>query len=111
MQNITKFYTYLSTQKVQTTLNPFAVFVVFVVFVAICFLVISGGLAFAGEDILRGTDANLIATLNGSGKKYIYLVEGFLSLAMYIKTKNMLVLFGIVVVAVFFNIILKVAGV
>ena len=69
------------------------------------------GLALAnGKDILEGTDANLIATLNGSGKKYLYITEGILSLAMYIKTKNLLVLFGIVVVAIFFNIILKVAG-
>lgn len=91
----------LCTPKAQTLLALFLV---------VCFLGLSG-LAFAdGKDILEGTDASLIATLNGSGKKYIYLIEGFLSLAMYIKTKNLLLLFGIVIVAVFFNIILKVAG-
>lgn len=81
------------------------------VLLAICILGITGYAFAGGEDILSGTDTSLIATLNGSGKKYIYLVEGFLSLAMYIKTKNLLVLFGIVIVAVFFNIILKIAGV
>jgi hypothetical protein len=103
MQNyITKLHSYLIAPKVQTALHLFLV---------VCFLGVSGlALASSGEDILKGTDASLIATLNGSGKKYIYLIEGFLSLAMYIKTKNLMVLFGIVIVAVFFNIILKVAG-
>jgi hypothetical protein len=67
-------------------------------------------LAADSQDILQGTDASLLATLNGTGKKYIYLTEGLLSLAAYIKTKNLLILFGIVVVSVFFNIVLHIAG-
>jgi hypothetical protein len=51
-----------------------------------------------------------MATLNGSAKHYIYLAEGFLSLATYIKTKNLLVLFGIVIVAFFLNVILTIAA-
>lgn len=67
--------------------------------------------AFAdGSDILQGTDASLWATLNGTGKKYIYAAEGILGLAAYMKTKNLLVLTGIVVVSIFFNIILSIAG-
>ena len=67
--------------------------------------------AFAdGTDILQGTDASLWATLNGTGKKYIYAAEGILGLAAYMKTKNLLVLTGIVVVSIFFNIILSIAG-
>jgi hypothetical protein len=100
MQNYaTKLCAYLSVPKIQTAI------------IVLCCLGISGLALANGDDILKGTDASLIATLNGSGKKYIYLIEGFLSLAMYIKTKNLMVLFGIVIVAVFFNIILKVAGV
>jgi hypothetical protein len=63
-----------------------------------------------GTDILSGTDASLWATLNGTGKKYIYAAEGILGLAAYMKTKNLLVLSGIVVVSIFFNIILSIAG-
>lgn len=63
-----------------------------------------------GSDILQGTDAALWATLNGTGKKYIYAAEGILGLAAYMKTKNLLVLSGIVVVSIFFNIILSIAG-
>jgi type IV conjugative transfer system pilin TraA len=63
-----------------------------------------------GTDILAGTDASLWETLNGTGKKYIYAAEGILGLAAYMKTKNLLVLTGIVVVSIFFNIILSIAG-
>ena len=63
-----------------------------------------------GNDILSGTDASLWATLTGTGKKYIYAAEGILGLAAYMKTKNLLVLSGIVVVSIFFNIILSIAG-
>jgi TraA len=63
-----------------------------------------------GTDILAGTDASLWETLNHTGKKYIYAAEGILGLAAYMKTKNLLVLTGIVVVSIFFNIILSIAG-
>lgn len=63
------------------------------------------------DDILKGTETTLVDTLNGTGKKYLYIAEGLISLLMYIKTKNIVVLIGIMVVAIFFNIMLKIAGV
>jgi len=63
-----------------------------------------------GTDLLSGTTANLIKTLSGTGMKFVYLTEGIVSLAAYIKTKNLLVLSGIVVVSIFFNIILHVVN-
>ncbi|MCE3237368.1 MAG: TraA [Gammaproteobacteria bacterium] len=63
-----------------------------------------------GTDLLAGTENNLVATLKGTGKTYLYIAEGILSLAVFIKTKNLLILGGILVVACFFNILLKVAG-
>jgi hypothetical protein len=78
--------------------------------VFICFLLLANHALADGKDILQNTDADLIQTLNGSGRKYLYLVEGFISLATYIKTKNLVVLFGIIIVAVFFNIIMKMYG-
>jgi hypothetical protein len=79
----------------------------------IAFLVFWTGHVFADDqlDILAGTDKSLGATLSKTGKTYLYVAEGILSLAMYIKTKNLLVLGGIVVVAVFFNIVLKVSNI
>ena len=52
--------------------------------------------AFAGTDILDGTEDDLVATLNGTGKKYMYLIEGILAIAGYMKTKNLLLLAGII---------------
>ena len=63
-----------------------------------------------GNDVLTGTDASLWATLNGTGKKYIYAVEGILGLTGYMKTKNLLVLTGLVAVSIFLNILLSMAG-
>lgn len=80
-------------------------------FISICLIGISTH-AFAddGGDLLQGTDTSAWATFNGTGKKYIYLGEGLLALFTYIKTKNVLALIGIVIVAIFINIILKMAG-
>ena len=67
--------------------------------------------AFGADDLLDGTTDSLVATLNGSGKIYLYFAEGIISLAAYIKTKNLLFLAGIVVVSIFFNVLMTVAGV
>lgn len=64
----------------------------------------------AGGDILQGTDESLWATINGTGKNYIYAVEGVVALAAFIKTKNLLVFGGIIAVAIFINIFLSMAG-
>ncbi len=63
-----------------------------------------------GTDLLQGTDQSAWATFDGTGKKYLYLVEGLVALFMYIKSKNVMVLTGIVVVAIFINVILHMAG-
>ena len=61
--------------------------------------------AFAA-DLLAGTDTTLLDTLNGTGKKYLYIGECVVSLLAYIQTKNVVVLVGIIVVAIFFNIMI-----
>lgn len=62
-------------------------------------------------DLLAGTTDNLVDTIKSSGKIYIYIAEFILSIVAYIKTKNILFLAGIVVVSVFFNIMMSVAGI
>jgi hypothetical protein len=63
-----------------------------------------------GADLLAGTEATLLDTLKGTGKKYLYIAECIVSLLVYIQTKNVMVLIGIIVVAVFFNIMLTMAA-
>jgi hypothetical protein len=60
-------------------------------------------------DLLAGTETILMETLQGTGKKYLYIAECVVSLLVYIQTKNVMVLVGIIVVAVFFNIMLALA--
>lgn len=68
--------------------------------------------AFAdGTDLLQGTDANLISTIKGTGKTYLYLAEIVVACAGYVKTRNPMIFLGILVLAVGFNVLLKIAGV
>ena len=57
-------------------------------------------------DLLAGTETTLMETLQGTGKKYLYIGECVVSLLAYIQTKNVMVLLGIIIVAIFFNIML-----
>jgi len=85
-------------------------FLLFSKLVFMAYLLLYGIHVFAADDILDGTADGLIATLNGEGKLYLYIAEGIISIAAYIKTKNLLFLSGIVVVSVFFNIMMTVSG-
>lgn len=58
------------------------------------------------DDLLAGTETTLLETLKGTGKKYLYIGECVVSLLAYIQTKNVVVLIGIIVVAIFFNIMI-----
>ena len=68
---------------------------------------------FAGDDPLEGTDKSLVATLGsgGTGRKFIYMIEGVTAIATYIKTKNVLMFSGVVGIAIFLNILFTVAGI
>lgn len=67
--------------------------------------------AFAdGTDVLAGTTGDATATIQNTGKKWLYLIEGITALGAYIKTKNIFVLGGVAVIAIFLNIVLKLAG-
>ena len=69
--------------------------------------------AFAGDDPLEGTDSSLTATMgaNGIGRRFMYLIEGVVAISTYIKTKNLLMFSGVVAIAIFLNILFKVAGI
>ena len=63
-----------------------------------------------GIDVLQGTTNDARATMQGSGKRWLYLIEGVTALGAYIKTKNIFVLGGVAVVALFLNIVLQLSG-
>jgi hypothetical protein len=71
------------------------------------------GYAADGVDPLEGTDGGLIKSLGsgGTGRKFLYLCEAILSAAAYIKTKNLLVFGGVVALAIFLDVVFKVAGI
>lgn len=64
-----------------------------------------------GTDLLAGTDVDLIQTVKGTGKKYIYIAELIIASIGFIKTRNPTVFAGILALSVGFNVLLKVAGV
>lgn len=64
----------------------------------------------SGSDVLQGTTDDATTTIQHSGKKWVYLIEGITALGAYIKTKNIFVLGGVAVVAVFLNIVLRLAS-
>ncbi len=74
---------------------------------ALAFLSLAGlAMHVSADDLLKGTEANLIDTVEKTGKRYLYLAEGVTAVVAGITTKNWLVLGGVVVVAVFINIVI-----
>lgn len=76
-------------------------------------LVIGGMLlvktAFA-TDVLENTTTDLSDTYNGSIKKWIYLIEGLFALGALFITRKIASLFVVGAIAIFLNIIAKLAG-
>lgn len=90
--------------------HPQSQFLLKLLLFIVLFIIHNHAFADDGSDLLQGTDQSAWATFNGTGKKYLYLVEGLVALFMYIKSKNVMALTGIVVVAIFINVILHMAG-
>lgn len=63
-----------------------------------------------GDDLLSGTETSLFDTLKGTGKKYIYATECIVALLTGIITRNWMACTGVVIVAVFFNVMLTMTG-
>lgn len=62
------------------------------------------------NDLLAGTTAQAIATINGSGRYWAYLIDGAISLAAFAKTKNPFVFASVLAVALAITLIVKMAG-
>jgi hypothetical protein len=61
-------------------------------------------------DLLDGTTGDMIDTMKGKGKYWAYIVDGVISLGAFAKTKNPLVFFSVLAVAVGMTVIVKMAG-
>jgi len=64
-------------------------------------------LADTGRDLLAGTDADIMSTIQGTGKKYLYLSEAVLASVGYLKTRQATAFLGIAALSVGFNVLLK----
>lgn len=69
-------------------------------------------ISWANDDLLAGSDTKLKATSKGTARTVVIIVDAFVNIALYIKTKNLLQLFGgFIVVLIFFEIFFKIAGI
>jgi branched-subunit amino acid transport protein len=68
--------------------------------------------AFAADnsDVLSGTDGSLKATVKGTGKSYIYIIEGLVAIYYLIKTRNLMHCTYIVGISIFLDVIFHFAG-
>lgn len=62
------------------------------------------------DDVLLGTTTQALSTMNGSGRYWAYIIDGAISLGAFAKTKNPLVFFSVLAVALGITVIYKMAG-
>jgi hypothetical protein len=62
------------------------------------------------SDLLAGTTTQALATINGSGRYWAYIIDGAISLAAFAKTKNPFVFASVLAVALGITVIVKMAG-
>ena len=95
----------LKRKSVKQKIKKAAPYVLFSVLSLVCFS------AFAeGHDLLAGTDADLATTIQGTGKKYLYLTEIVMASIGFIKTRQPSAFLGILALSVGLNVLLKFAG-
>lgn len=63
------------------------------------------------DDLLKSAFDDANATFVGSGKKFIYLAEIVISIVGFMKTRNVMVLTGCVIIAIFLNLAMKIGGI
>jgi hypothetical protein len=61
-------------------------------------------------DLLAGTMTDAVETLGGSGKKWMYILDVAISIGAYVKTKNPLVFFSVLGIALVVPVLLKIIG-
>ena len=74
------------------------------------FMFIGHAFADGGTDVLAGTTSDVSATIGGTGRKWIYIIEGVSALIAYRATKNEYVLGSVIAVAIFLNVLLAMSA-
>lgn len=64
----------------------------------------------ADDDLLAGTTAQALATMNSSGRNWAYIIDFVISLGAFAKTKNPFVFFSVLAVALGITVIYRMAG-
>lgn len=88
------------------TLKLFGKIMLMISFMAVSQSVFAAG----GDDLLAGTTTQALATINGSGRYWVYIIDAAISLGAFAKTKNPFVFFSVLGVALFITVIVKMAG-
>lgn len=63
------------------------------------------------DDLLKGTETNLVDTINGTGKKYLYIGEFVIACLAWLQARTVKAFFGVLILSVGANIILKIGGI
>lgn len=62
------------------------------------------------QDLLAGTDSDIKDTMQGTGKNWIYWIDGAISLASFAYSKKPFVFFSVAGVCVFITVLIKIAS-
>lgn len=84
--------------------------IVLKIFFILSMLLVTKTVLAAGDDLLAGTTAQALSTINNSGRNWAYLIDGAISLGAFAKTKNPFVFFSVLAVALGITVIYKMAG-
>lgn len=95
LNNMTAF---LTAEKIRIWLKVLFIFVV----------MLGCRQALAGTDLLAGTTADMEETLTHTGRKWMILIDFALAGALYIKTKNVMLFLGVLVISIAITSILPV---
>lgn len=69
-------------------------------------------LAYAsGNDLLQSAEGDVTATITGSGKVLLYVGEMVAAIISFIATRKYTAFIGVVAIAIFIDVLMKVAGI
>lgn len=96
------------TQKIYSCLStPISKLIIKILLIVLLLMIINHAFA---TDLLANTDADIKDTIKNSGKMYLYAIEGFIGLCTFMTTRKLTHLSGVLIVAVFINVLLKFTG-
>ncbi len=80
-----------------------------ILLLAIVTLILISNHVFAA-DLLAGTDADMKDTMKGTGKHWLYYLDGGASLFLFFQRKNPTIFFSVLGIAIFINALILLAG-